>query len=427
MKIVQTELFKEMEKGLEGKEWSSVLMLPSFVMRKSVEGKSGEYYALDLGGTNFRVLRLVLKDSKVVNVQQAKFKIPLEHVTGETACSDGLFGFIATSVKKFIGDSRVNYPPLGFTFSFPMTKKSLNSGILVRWTKSFTTHGVVGEDVCGLLADQFKRHSVPMGVTAVINDTVGTLVTEYFEDDTALLGVIIGTGFNVAYWEKVANIPKYIRANPSADPSHSMCINMEVGNFDSPHMKVLKYVANEYDAKIDAASPNKKLGLVEKMVSGLYMGEIARMALLDLKKQGIIRGLDGKLEKKNGFPSWHLSGCVADDTLRLRKISSILKKNYGVNTTLEERKAFRLVCGWVVVRSARIAATIIGSVVLRTGYEWDCTVAIDGSVFEKTPGYPELMQKAFKDLYGEQPFNIRLVLTKDGSGKGAGLSAALMS
>eukprot|EP00954_Amorphochlora_amoebiformis_P020570 1340389-Amorphochlora_amoeboformis.AAC.1 len=131
-----------------------------------------------------------------------------------------------------------------------------------------------------------------MGVTAVINDTVGTLVTEYFEDDTALLGVIIGTGFNVAYWEKVrlahprfthsvtshvsrllsrslplfirlttdfkiclgigqvANIPKYIRANPSADPSHSMCINMEVGNFDSPHMKVLKYVANEYDDKV---------------------------------------------------------------------------------------------------------------------------------------------------------------------------------
>eukprot|EP00468_Gymnochlora_sp_CCMP2014_P010482 CAMPEP_0167763342 /NCGR_PEP_ID=MMETSP0110_2-20121227/13306_1 /TAXON_ID=629695 /ORGANISM="Gymnochlora sp., Strain CCMP2014" /LENGTH=427 /DNA_ID=CAMNT_0007650389 /DNA_START=90 /DNA_END=1373 /DNA_ORIENTATION=- len=427
MKIIQKELYSEMEKGLAGKEWSSVLMLPSYVLRRDVEGKSGEYFALDLGGTNFRVLKLVLKDSKVVDAQQAKFRIPLEHVNGKNACADGLFGFIADSVKTFIKDSSVSFPPLGFTFSFPMTKNSLNSGILVRWTKAFITKNTVGKDVCKLLNDKLSDRGINMGVTAVINDTVGTLVTEFFKDDRAMLGVIIGTGFNVAYWEKIGNIPKYLKQCPNANPSHTMCINMEVGNFDSPHMKVLKYISNEYDAQVDNKSPNKKLGLVEKMVSGLYMGEIARLALKDLKAAGVISGLNGKLEKKNGFPAWHLSACIGDDTLSLNKISKILKKEYGVTSTLEERQAFAMVCKWVALRSARLAATIIGSVVQHTGYEWDCTVAIDGSVFEKTPGYPQLLQEAFKDLFGDQPFNIRCVLTKDGSGKGAGLSAALMS
>eukprot|EP00472_Partenskyella_glossopodia_P003864 CAMPEP_0197527314 /NCGR_PEP_ID=MMETSP1318-20131121/21053_1 /TAXON_ID=552666 /ORGANISM="Partenskyella glossopodia, Strain RCC365" /LENGTH=469 /DNA_ID=CAMNT_0043081883 /DNA_START=27 /DNA_END=1436 /DNA_ORIENTATION=- len=425
MRMMQEELFKEMDKGLEGKEWTSVLMLPSFVMRREVRAKSGVYFALDLGGTNFRVLKLTLKDSKVIDAKQSKYKIPLEHVVGGT--SDGLFGFIADSVAKFIDGSDVANPPLGFTFSFPMKKASLNSGILVRWTKSFNTKGVVGKDVCALLKEQFAKKGINMGVTAVLNDTVGTLVTDYFEDDRAMLGVIIGTGFNVAYWERVRNIPKYMRENPNADPNATMCINMEVGNFDSPHKKVLKYVSNEWDEMVDAASPNKGLGLVEKMVSGLYMGEIARYALLELKQKGLIAGLNGALENKNGFPAWHLSGCLEADDNVLSGVKNLLKNNYGVQTTLEERTHIRHVCDWVVIRSARLAATIIGSVVLKAGYEWDCTVAIDGSVFEKTPNYPLLLQEGFKDLFGSQPYNIRCVLTKDGSGIGAALSAALMS
>jgi len=425
MKMVMDHLHSEMNKGLKGKEWTSVLMLPSYVIRRDIEGKSGVYYALDLGGTNFRVLKLTLKDSKVVDTKSAKFKIPMEHVVGGTA--EGLFGFIAQSVKDFIKGTSVKNPPLGFTFSFPMKKHSLNSGVLVRWTKSFNTKGVVGNDVCDLLAVELKKRGVQMGVTAVINDTVGTLVTELFKDNRATLGVIIGTGFNVAYWEKVGRITKYMEKYPGADKDATMCINMECGNFDSPTKKVLQHIHNEWDEAVDAGSPNKGLGLTEKMVSGLYMGEIARMALLSLKKQKVIRGFGGKLEEKQGFPAWYLSGCVEEDDPSLSKTRGLIKKSYGVDLDIKEATAVRLVCEWVVERSARVAATIIGSIVLFAGFEWDCTVAIDGSVFEKTPGYPQLMQKAFKDLMGNQPHNIRLVLTKDGSGIGAGLSAALMS
>ena len=419
---IRTELISEMMRGLEGDPDGSILMLPSYVTKRNIEGKSGVFYAIDLGGTNLRVLRLVLSNSRVSGLKQRAFRIPMRHVRGNAA---GLFGFIADSVKAFVSEAET--APLGFTFSFPINKKSLNQGLLVRWTKSFTTRGVVGNDVCGLLAKELRTRGVGMGVTALVNDTVGTLITEYFEDRRAECGVILGTGFNVAYWERIRNIKKYVRANPNADLSGSMCINMEVGNFDSPRIKVLRYVENEFDQEVDRNSPNVGLGRIEKMISGLYTGELSRMALRYLRDRRVVRGFGGALDKKGGFPSWNISTCLADKTRQLTGIEKLMSTDYKVTTTLLERRAIREVCRCVAERSARLAATVIATVVSKAGYDWDCTVAIDGSVFEKTPGYRGFMKKAFRDFFGAQEYNLRLVLTKDGSGKGAALSAALMS
>jgi hexokinase len=38
---------------------------------------------------------------------------------------------------------------------------------------------------------------------------VGTLVAEFFADERSQVGVILGTGSNACYWEKVANISKF--------------------------------------------------------------------------------------------------------------------------------------------------------------------------------------------------------------------------
>ena len=52
----------EMGKGLRGKK-SSLKMLPAFISRPNGNEK-GKFIALDLGGTNFRVLELVLKGGR---------------------------------------------------------------------------------------------------------------------------------------------------------------------------------------------------------------------------------------------------------------------------------------------------------------------------------------------------------------------------
>jgi hexokinase len=53
-------------------------------------------------------------------------------------------------------------------------------------------------------------------------------------------------------------------------------------------------------------------------------------------------------------------------------------------------------------------------------------VAIDGSVYELYPGFHELIQAALESLLGSPVASkINIVLSKDGSGVGAALIAAL--
>jgi hexokinase len=53
------------------------------------------------------------------------------------------------------------------------------------------------------------------------------------------------------------------------------------------------------------------------------------------------------------------------------------------------------------------------------------TVAIDGSVFEKHPTFAANMKEALKELFGAKASYVKLVLAKDGSGKGAAIIAAV--
>lgn len=67
--------------------------------------------------------------------------------------------------------------PIGFTFSYAVDQKCLNSAILLKWSKGFETGAatedpVIGCDVCCLLAVALNRAKIPAKVVAVLNDTV---------------------------------------------------------------------------------------------------------------------------------------------------------------------------------------------------------------------------------------------------------------
>lgn len=47
-----------------------------------------------------------------------------------------------------------------------------------------------------------------MDVAALLNDTVGTLMACAFKENSCNIGVILGTGTNACYLEKLSNCPK---------------------------------------------------------------------------------------------------------------------------------------------------------------------------------------------------------------------------
>ncbi len=177
-------MISEFKKGLVSDN-EALKMLPSFVVKRPTGNELGTILALDLGGTNFRVCRVGLEGSGKIRMANAKFTVSEELKTGS---GQALFDFFADCVASFCKEQGINVinPPspvsMGFTFSFPVNQTALNAGSLIKWTKGFCASGVEGNDVVQLLQDSFHRKNIHVNVTAVVNDTVGTLIAHAYSD-----------------------------------------------------------------------------------------------------------------------------------------------------------------------------------------------------------------------------------------------------
>jgi len=190
--------------GKETHSNATIKCWQTYVQNIPLGDEKGKFLALDLGGSNFRVLNLELGPNKYFKMKQETYEISKELMNSSGTI---LFDYIATCLNNFVvtqGLKKEAKLPLGFTFSFPMYQSSINSGELVRWTKGFTCDGVVGQDVVHLLTKSItKIPDLNVRICAILNDTVGTLMSCAWLNPKTRIGLIIGTGCNCCYVEKV--------------------------------------------------------------------------------------------------------------------------------------------------------------------------------------------------------------------------------
>ena len=129
MEEVAAALRGEFDEGLSRSDHtSSVKMLITFVhsLPNGSKEEEGDFMALDLGGTNLRVLLVKIKDGKDTQTAVKKSVLSKELIT-ET--QEVLFNHIATEVASFLKEQHIETVlPLGLTFSFPVEQTSLTSG-----------------------------------------------------------------------------------------------------------------------------------------------------------------------------------------------------------------------------------------------------------------------------------------------------------
>lgn len=179
----------------------------TYVQNMPTGNEKGSFLALDLGGSNFRVLKLELDVNKYFKIDQKTYACSKVLMTGS---GSKLFDYIASCLEEFVTSEGIQTSttmPLGFTFSFPMSQKGVDSGLLVRWTKGFTCDGVVGEDIVKLMTKSINKiPGLNVKVCAILNDTVGTLMSCAWMDPKTKIGLIVGTGCNCCYLEKVSPV-----------------------------------------------------------------------------------------------------------------------------------------------------------------------------------------------------------------------------
>jgi hexokinase len=169
---------------------------------------------------------------------------------------------------------------------------------------------------------------------------------------------------------------------------------------------------------------------LEKMVSGMYLGEILRLVARDLAHRGI---LFPEAEKNNPFSrrgsvkTEDMSLIEADVSSNFGEIENYLAVNGIKNVSMNDKLILKHLCKIISERSARIAASAISAVVTWIDPELknNHTIGIDGSLYEKYPGYKDMLIKFFSDLFNEKAKKIKLELAKDGSGVGSAIIAAV--
>lgn len=419
MKWLIDEFHLEMKKGLAGKG-SSLKMLPAYVDRATGK-EEGRFIALDFGGTNFRVLQVHLDGNGGVRLEHTgKYVIPGLVIRGT---GTQLFNFIAQSIRKFLDTNNIDLAQrrkLGFTFSFPMNQSNIATGVLINWTKGFTATGVVGANVVKLLTTALKKFGLEnIEIEALANDTVGTMAAKSYDEAHCNVGIIFGTGTNACYRERIGNIKK-LKGNFGG--REHMIINTEWGNFD-------KLPMTKYDEKLDRATNNPGKQRMEKMISGMYLGEVARLILADMIKNKCLFE-KGKVKVSRGnFKTRHMSLIESDKSEELLKIEGYLEGVGILDTTLEDRQTLKRVCRIVSKRAARISAAAISAVVtwMDPKLANKHTIAIDGTLYEKYPRFRKSILDALRELHGDESKRIKLTQAKDGSGIGVAVVAAVAS
>lgn len=429
-----TELFeRELENGLKRTD-GMLRALPTFVFNLPKGSELGKYLTVDLGGTNLRIGLVELLGSGEFKIKKDSTVIP-----DSLKCGSGkvIFDFIAQNIETFLEHPEIEAElplKLGFTFSFPVEQESLAHGTILGWSKEIEGKDVIGMDAVALLQEALHSRGLDIAVKALVNDTVGTLLAQIYRDDRTRMSVILGTGSNAAYVENCSNIPKLKFKD---NESHSQTvINIEWGSFgDSPSNTTILPVTR-FDDILNLESKNRNLHRYEKMISGMYLGEIFRLVLVEAVEKGYLKRINATCDsqayaiKTKDMSRFH--GEFINENIEQCKF--IIKEKFGIDIQCDsEIEMLSKLCEIISLRSCYLCAVGITAVhrhlLSQSPKERSLfSVALDGALYQRYPNYSKILQEMVcamdMDGSGEDSCRVILVMAEDLSSIGAAAAIA---
>jgi len=225
----------------------------------------------------------------------------------------------------------------------------------------------------------FSNKDVEIDVVAVVNDTTGTLMSCAHKNHECRCALIVGTGFNACYMEHMNNVEmlEEEEGDQDQDQPSQMIVNTECGAFGDNGC--LEFVRTSWDEQIDLSSLNKGEHIFEKMISGMYMGEMVRLIALDLTCllfNG--QGSDG-LFTPFCFTTAYISSIESDSANSSAETLKTLQEMDLAHATQDDIWALKLICRRVSTRAAHLVAAVVATILNKMKRQ-HTTVAFDGSV-----------------------------------------------
>lgn len=269
------ELFMEsMKKGLEG-DPKGMPMIPTWLGMPTEIPRGEPVIVVDMGGTNVRVAVIEFDQQGELAVSHfSNYAMP----GSKEPCTGKEF------LQKFVDFLRPVWglsKHVGICFSYAMEILPNKDGRVIAFSKEVNISDMEGV----ILGESLKKELASQGLDAdcsivMLNDTVaallGGLASREDRRFDRYIGLIVGTGINTAYIEKVDQIKKLTE---SFDQPY-MIINSESGIYSIEDRSPI-------DVAIDQASKQPDDHRFEKMISGRYQGLILQHLARAAAEEGL--------------------------------------------------------------------------------------------------------------------------------------------
>ncbi|KAL2176249.1 uncharacterized protein P884DRAFT_300924 [Thermothelomyces heterothallicus CBS 202.75] len=467
---------RKLKRQFKERLWSNPeCMLPSYNSQLPTGHESGQYLALDVGGSTLRVALVELggkgaegAEGSIIRMDTFKIDSHVRNLRGAR-----FFDWMAERIQRTVAkDSTRGHVPevpllMGLAWSFPIEQTSSKGGKLSVMGKGFLAHeGLVGQDLGDIIKSACQKQGLHVELSAIVNDSSAALLSEAYVTPSTRFSLVLGTGVNIAVHLPVNTIdqPKFgDRPSSWHEKASHVIVNTELGMFGHDILPLTKW-----DKLLKAAHPRPDFQPLEQLVSGYYLGEICRLALLDaIASTGIFGGnVPPSLRTPYSLDTETLSLIEADTSPSLSDALRAFAARHPIPSyrpTTADMSFLRTLASHVTRRSASVVAASLhalwelkaeaeramlaslpdpsGAFALETEAEIalassKTTVAFNGSVIEQYPGYRARLQAFVDGLLAEddgdgdgdlKKGSIALVEARESSLRGAAVALACLS
>ena len=191
-----------------------------------------------------------------------------------------------------------------------------------------------------------------------------------------------------------------------------MCVNTEWGGFSDDGS--LDSMRTKFDSALDEKTINPGRQRFEKMISGMYLGELVRVTMEALARDGLLFNGDyDAIAQRGCFPTKYVSEIEAemqeDSENQFNKTQQILEE-IGISTvTPIDCSNVAYICSAVSTRAAYLCAAGTACVLRRVAKPY-VTIGVDGSVYRFHPTFPALLEQKTEELLQGEKLEVSSVL-----------------
>ncbi|CAM1501942.1 Fc.00g039260.m01.CDS01 [Cosmosporella sp. VM-42] len=441
-------------------------MLPSYSHQLPEGTECGRFLALDVGGSTLRVALVELRGRTAEDKQESEI-VSMKNffISPEIKDLEGMafFDWMAERIKETLEtglqpDHSPGQPiPTALAWSFPIETTSLGGGKLQPMGKGFLAHrGLLGQDLGQIVKLACENHGLNVELRAILNDSSACLLSRSYSHTSTRFGLILGTGVNLAAYLPISAIGRTKfgkRPETWYDEASHVIVNTEMSMFG---YDILPWT--RWDRQLCAKHSRPDFQPLELLVSGMYLGEIGRYALIEaIETTGVFGGVvPPSLTVPYSLASETLSRVQGDTSADLAEACKLFATRHPSShiPNTADLTVLKELASYISVRSSALVAACVyafwdlridsqkayvasipESSPLRSAAEADIdleetTVAFNGSVIESYTNYLASCQRYVDDLVGSQGKSstargsIRLVPAKESSLLGAAVALA---